>query len=128
MVYGRPPFSHIRDIAIKIAAISSPSTKISFPEYAVPRAENGEALEEHKFLVGPDLLATLKSCLRFEPKQRASIPDLLNQPFLRRTSGDCESARSPCLNRSGLAPVADSAVLRIRLQLRDLTCRTSAAA
>ncbi|GAA5870322.1 hypothetical protein JCM3774_004641, partial [Rhodotorula dairenensis] len=87
MVYGGAPFSHLRDIAIKIAAISSPSTRISFPEYAVPIGKRGEDLSEHKFHVGPDLLATLKSCLRFDPKQRASIPELLAQPFLRRTSG-----------------------------------------
>ncbi|BGP55114.1 Serine/threonine kinase mps1 [Rhodotorula sphaerocarpa] len=114
MVYGRPPFSHIRDIAIKIAAISSPSTKISFPEYAVPRAENGEALEEHKFLVGPDLLATLKSCLRFEPKQRASIPDLLNQPFLRRTSGDSARPDLPYISRG----MMDAIVQRVSDKVR----------
>lgn len=90
MVYGRGPFGHLRDIAIKIAAISSPSTRISFPEVAYPLGKHGESIEEYKFFVGPDLLATLKSCLIFDPKKRASIPELLDQPFLRRTSGDCK--------------------------------------
>ncbi|PRQ72501.1 Protein kinase-like domain-containing protein, partial [Rhodotorula toruloides] len=87
MVYGGAPFSHLRDIAIKIAAISSPKTRISFPEYAVPIGKRGEDLSEHKFLVGPDLLFALKSCLKYDAKQRATIPELLQQPFLRR-SGD----------------------------------------
>ncbi|GEM07608.1 serine/threonine-protein kinase TTK/MPS1 [Rhodotorula toruloides] len=87
MVYGGAPFSHLRDIAIKIAAISSPKTRISFPEYAVPIGKRSEDLSEHKFLVGPDLLFALKSCLKYDAKQRATIPELLQQPFLRR-SGD----------------------------------------
>ncbi|BGP31660.1 Serine/threonine kinase mps1 [Rhodotorula toruloides] len=87
MVYGGAPFSHLRDIAIKIAAISSPKTRISFPEYAVPIGKRGEDLSEHKFLVGPDLLFALRSCLKYDAKQRATIPELLQQPFLRR-SGD----------------------------------------
>ncbi|BGP15713.1 hypothetical protein JCM10213_006116 [Rhodosporidiobolus nylandii] len=87
MVYGGAPFSHLRDIALKMSAIMSPHHKIAFPEYAVPIGKRGEPLEEHRFKVGPDLIATLKSCLRYDSKQRATIPELLQQPFLRR-SGD----------------------------------------
>ncbi|GAA5968909.1 hypothetical protein JCM11641_000776 [Rhodosporidiobolus odoratus] len=93
MVYGGCPFSHIRDIGLKIGAIMNPNFRIAFPEHAVPIGKRGEALEEHRFKVGPDLIATLKSCLRYEAKQRATIPELLQQPFLRR-SGD-EAAPPP---------------------------------
>ena len=123
MVYGGAPFSHLRDIAIKIAAISSPSTRISFPEYAVPIGKRGEDLSEHKFHVGPDLLTTLKSCLRFDPKQRASIPELLEQPFLRRTSGSCESSSK---TRKGRGAKTDLDLPA--LQPLAPTCRTSVTA
>jgi serine/threonine-protein kinase TTK/MPS1 len=92
MVYGGAPFSHIRDIGLKINSIMNPNHRISFPEYGVPIGKRGEALEEHRFKVGPDLIATLRSCLIYDSKKRAAIPELLQQPFLRR-SGD-EQARS----------------------------------
>ncbi|GAA5966395.1 hypothetical protein JCM8115_002857 [Rhodotorula mucilaginosa] len=114
MVYGGAPFSHLRDIAIKIAAISSPSTRISFPEYAVPIGKRGEDLSEHKFHVGPDLLTTLKSCLRFDPKQRASIPELLEQPFLRRTSGSSARTDLPYISNG----IMDAIVRRVSDKVR----------
>ncbi|GAA5877933.1 hypothetical protein JCM8547_007085 [Rhodosporidiobolus lusitaniae] len=94
MVYGGGPFSHIRDVGLKITAIMNPNYRITFPEHGVPIGKRGEPLEEHRFKVGPDLLATLKSCLIWDSKKRATIPELLQQPFLRR-SGDEPAAREP---------------------------------
>lgn len=94
MVYGGAPFSHLRDIALKVAAISNPRHRIAFPDHAVPTGRRGEQLTEHRFKVGPDLLDTLKSCLRYDSKERATIPELLQQPFLRR-SGDEATPGAP---------------------------------
>ncbi|GAA5853636.1 hypothetical protein JCM9279_005084 [Rhodotorula babjevae] len=95
MVYGGAPFSHLRDIGLKVAAISNPRHRIAFPDHAVPTGRRGEQLTEHRFKVGPDLLDTLKSCLRYEPKERAAIPELLQQPFLRRSGDEATPAAAP---------------------------------
>lgn len=105
MVYGGAPFSHLRDIGLKVAAISNPRHRIAFPDHAVPTGRRGEQLTEHRFKVGPDLLDTLKSCLRYEPKERAAIPELLQQPFLRR-SGDEATPGAHSLPRSSPARVS----------------------
>ncbi|GAA6014040.1 hypothetical protein JCM10207_000216 [Rhodosporidiobolus poonsookiae] len=97
MVYGGAPFSHIRDIGLKISHIMNPAYKIAFPEYAVPIGKRGEPLNEHRFKVGPDLIDALKSCLIYDSKARATIPELLQQPFLRR-SGDEAIAPAPSAN------------------------------
>ncbi|KPV75206.1 uncharacterized protein RHOBADRAFT_14767, partial [Rhodotorula graminis WP1] len=95
MVYGGAPFSHLRDIGLKVAAISNPRHRIAFPDHAVPTGRRGEQLTEHRFKVGPDLLDTLKSCLRYEPKERAAIPELLQQPFLRRSGDEATPGAHP---------------------------------
>ncbi|GAA5894935.1 hypothetical protein JCM8208_000068, partial [Rhodotorula glutinis] len=95
MVYGGAPFSHLRDIGLKVAAISNPRHRIAFPDHAVPTGRRGEQLTEHRFKVGPDLLDALKSCLRYEPKERAAIPELLQQPFLRRSGDEATPAAAP---------------------------------
>ncbi|BGP39643.1 Serine/threonine kinase mps1 [Rhodotorula kratochvilovae] len=95
MVYGGAPFSHLRDIALKVAAIQNPRHRIAFPDYAVPTGRRGEQLVEHRFKVGPDLLESLKSCLRYESKERATIPELLQQPFLRRSGDEVAPAAAP---------------------------------
>ncbi|GAA6055069.1 hypothetical protein JCM3770_001782 [Rhodotorula araucariae] len=95
MVYGGAPFSHLRDIALKVAAIQNPRHRIAFPDYAVPTGRRGEQLMEHRFKVGPDLLDTLKSCLRYESKERATIPELLQQPFLRRSGDEVAPTAAP---------------------------------
>ncbi|GAA6001045.1 serine/threonine/tyrosine protein kinase MPS1 [Rhodotorula paludigena] len=102
MVYGGAPFSHLRDLALKVAAIANPRHRIAFPDHAVPTGRRGEPLTEHRFKVGPDLLDTLKSCLRYDSKERATIPELLMQPFLRRSGDEAapapSSSRYPCIN------------------------------
>ena len=89
LVYGQQPFAHIRDLASKMVAIQNPLHKINYPAYSVPKGPRGEELTDLKTKVGPDLLETMRSCLKFYPKERATIPELLQQPFLRR-SGDEE--------------------------------------
>ncbi|GAA6063688.1 hypothetical protein JCM10212_003355 [Sporobolomyces blumeae] len=87
LVYGLQPFAHIRDLSSKILMIQNPLHRIAYPSYSVPKGPRGEELSELRTKVGPDLLMTMKSCLRYYPKERATIPELLGQPFLRR-AGD----------------------------------------
>lgn len=89
LVYGQQPFAHIRDLSSKILMIQNPLHRINYPAYSIPKGPRGEELTNLKTKVGPDLLETMKSCLRYNPKERATIPELLQQPFLRR-SGDEE--------------------------------------
>lgn len=66
MVYGKPPFAHITSLVQKMMAITNPSHEISFAD-----------------LPNKPLLQVIQSCLRRNPKERLSIPDLLQHPFLR---------------------------------------------
>lgn len=82
MVYGRTPFSHLRDISQKIMAIQNPNYKIAFAATACPVDERGEEKKELTVKIGKDTLDAMKSCLRFDHKTRATIPELLNAPFV----------------------------------------------
>ncbi|KAL1679118.1 kinase-like domain-containing protein [Schizophyllum commune] len=74
MVYGRPPFQHLSTMYHKMKAIPDASYEIEYPEYAVP--------------------STMKSCLMRNPKQRAVIPDLLQDDWLVMTK-DPEPQKQP---------------------------------
>lgn len=65
-------------------AIQTPGYAINFPTHAIPSTIKGEPLPDLAVRVEDDLLAVMKSCLRYEPKKRATIPELLMDPFLRR--------------------------------------------
>lgn len=108
MVYGRPPFQHLSTMYHKMKAIPDASYEIEYPEYAVPSipkdktppnagegqppAGEGEdsqrprtppmPLEHLKRRVRRDVIETMKSCLMRSPKQRAVIPDLLEDEWL----------------------------------------------
>lgn len=84
MVYGHTPFGQIKNLAAKMNAIQTPGYAINFPTHAVPSTIKGEPLPDLAVRVEDDLLAVMKSCLRYEPKKRATIPELLMDPFLRR--------------------------------------------
>lgn len=84
MVYGHTPFGQIKNLAAKMNAIQTPGYAINFPTHAIPSTIKGEPLPEMAVRVEDDLLAVMKSCLRYEPKKRATIPELLMDPFLRR--------------------------------------------
>ncbi|KAI5476845.1 serine/threonine-protein kinase TTK/MPS1 [Pseudohyphozyma bogoriensis] len=82
MVYGRAPFAHIRDTTAKILQIQNPNYKINFARTTVPYDARGEPMEELAVPVGPVVIATMTSCLRFQSKDRQTIPELLKGPFL----------------------------------------------
>jgi len=66
MVYGHTPFSHLRTIYQKLAAIPDPTKLIAFPP------------TRNTYMVD-----VLKRCLQRQPANRPSIPDLLDHPLLR---------------------------------------------
>ena len=83
IVYGHTPFGRIKNLAAKMNAIQTPGYQIDFPSHAVPTTLKGEAIPDLAVRVEADLLKCMKDCLRYEPKRRATIPELLEDPFLR---------------------------------------------
>ncbi|XP_068733387.1 dual specificity protein kinase TTK-like [Montipora capricornis] len=71
MVYGRTPFQHISNHVMKLQCIMDPSHEIEFPP-----------IKEIY------LLDVMKGCLRRNPKERLTIPHLLDHPFLNPSSHD----------------------------------------
>ncbi|XP_074613016.1 dual specificity protein kinase TTK-like isoform X1 [Acropora palmata] len=71
MVYGRSPFQHINNHFMKLQCIMDPSHQIDFPP-----------------INDVHLLDVIKGCLRRNPKERLTIPDLLDHPFLNSLSHD----------------------------------------
>ncbi|EIN12844.1 Pkinase-domain-containing protein [Punctularia strigosozonata HHB-11173 SS5] len=69
MVYGHPPFYHLSMVQ-KMRAIPDPNHGISFPEYS-------------------DVVLSMKSCLCRGPKDRATIPELLEQDWLAMKERGC---------------------------------------
>lgn len=83
MVYGRTPFSHLRDISHKIMAIQNPRHSIAYPDFSCPVDERGEEKKGMEVHVAEEVKDTMRSCLKFYQKERQTIPDLLVAPFLR---------------------------------------------
>lgn len=93
MVYGQPPFQHLT-VYQKMKAIPDLAYVIDFAEYAVPvvpsprssasgaPAEPPKKLEHLKQKVRSDVITSMKSCLCRNPKERATIPELLNHDWL----------------------------------------------
>jgi serine/threonine-protein kinase TTK/MPS1 len=104
MVYGQPPFQHL-SMYQKMKAIPDGTYVIDFPEYAVPLAPvprgsssgaNGggtaggsggtatppKRLDHLKVRVRRDVITSMKSCLARGPKDRMTIPELLDQDWL----------------------------------------------
>ncbi|KAH9065363.1 kinase-like domain-containing protein [Lactarius vividus] len=87
MVYGHPPFQHL-SVYQKMKAIPDTAHTIEFPEYAVPTLRSGSAgsppkkLDHLKRRVSPDVIACMKKCLSRNPKERVTIPELLEQEWL----------------------------------------------
>lgn len=65
MIYGKTPFQHITNPTMKLQAIINASHHIEF----------GDEYDT-------DLLDTMKRCLRRNPKERLSIGELLQHPYL----------------------------------------------
>ena len=78
-------------------AIQTPGYQIEFPNYAVPMTIKGEPIQELAVRVEEDLLKCMKNCLKYEPKRRATIPMLLEDPFLRNGN----DARANCTSSKG---------------------------
>ena len=68
MVYGQTPFHHIKGLVQKLHAITDPRNVIRFPD--TPKVDK-------------PVLDTIRKCLERDPARRATIPQLLNHPFLR---------------------------------------------
>lgn len=96
MVYGQPPFQHL-SVYQKMKAIPDLAHTIEFPEYSVPLApspkpgSNGAApgaatppkrMDHLKRKVRHDVIESMKSCLCRGPKERATIPQLLEEDWL----------------------------------------------
>ncbi|RDB17945.1 Serine/threonine-protein kinase mph1 [Hypsizygus marmoreus] len=94
MVYGQPPFQHL-SVYQKMKAIPDLAHIIDFPEYSIPLAPaprpstggNGvpmpsRRLEHLKRKVRSDVIESMQSCLCRNAKERATIPELLDQDWL----------------------------------------------
>jgi serine/threonine-protein kinase TTK/MPS1 len=94
MVYGHPPFQHL-SVYQKMKAIPDIEYEINFPEFATPmltaQPKQGSSpgpttppkkLDHLKRRVRPDVIACIQSCLRRNPKERALIPELMEQDWL----------------------------------------------
>ncbi|CCJ28252.1 unnamed protein product, partial [Pneumocystis jirovecii] len=81
MVYGKTPFAHLTMFQ-KIKAIPDPKYFISFPIMAFPISHN-EQNQQEGVKVDKNLIRVMKSCLERDPTKRKSIPELLQDRFLR---------------------------------------------
>lgn len=89
MVYGHPPF-HRFSVLQKMKAIPDVSYVIDFPEYTTPSESSSKSstdaspktLEHLRMPVPKKVIATIKNCLNRNPKERITIPELLDQDWL----------------------------------------------
>ncbi|KAG0700452.1 kinase-like protein [Suillus ampliporus] len=85
MVYGHPPFQHL-SVYQKMKAIPDSKHAIGYPGYSIPtvvdKAGERKQLEHLKRPVRADVIKGMESCLERNSKERATIPDLLEQEWL----------------------------------------------
>ncbi|KAG8776659.1 Dual-specificity kinase, spindle pole body (SPB) duplication and spindle checkpoint function [Ceratobasidium sp. 428] len=99
MIYGRPPFYAIPGPVPKLRAISDPNHVIDYPALSIPTVPSSEKdgtpkqLPEWATPVPPDVVETLRGCLTRDPKQRRTIPELLDDPWLRSWRREFEGVR-----------------------------------
>lgn len=92
MVYGHPPFQHL-SVYQKMKAIPDTAHSIEFPEHATPTLRSGSAgsppkkLDHLRRRVQPEVIACMKKCLSRSPKERVTIPELLEQEWLGMKEG-----------------------------------------
>lgn len=87
MVYGHPPFFHLSHVVAKMRAIPDPAHVIEFPQYSTPSPvalpnAAPEELERMRRRVRRDVVASMRTCLGRNPKERATIPELLDHEWL----------------------------------------------
>ena len=92
MVYGHPPFQHL-SVYQKMKAIPDTAHAIEFPEYATPTVRSGsmggqpKKLDYLKRRVSAHVIECMKKCLSRNPKERVTIPELLEQEWLGMKEG-----------------------------------------
>ncbi|XP_020792807.2 dual specificity protein kinase Ttk isoform X2 [Boleophthalmus pectinirostris] len=94
MTYGKTPFQSITNQIAKLHAIIDPSHKIDFPNISEK-----------------DLLDVLKRCLVRNPKERISIAELLEHPYLQLKPQASPEPERPC-NRDLQKILTDLAALQ----------------
>jgi serine/threonine-protein kinase TTK/MPS1 len=92
MVYGHPPFQHL-SVYQKMKAIPDTAHAIEFPGFAIPTLRSVSAgsppkkLDHLKRRIQPEVIACMKKCLSRNPKERVTIPELLEQEWLGMKEG-----------------------------------------
>ncbi|KAG5439823.1 hypothetical protein PCANB_000105 [Pneumocystis canis] len=81
MVYGKTPFAHLTMFQ-KVKAIPDPRYPINFPNMAFPNSHN-EQNQHDGVKVDKNLIRVMKSCLERDQTKRKTIPELLQDRFLR---------------------------------------------
>ncbi|XP_027142549.1 dual specificity protein kinase Ttk [Larimichthys crocea] len=79
MTYGKTPFQSITNQIAKLHAIIDPSHRIEFPDISEK-----------------DLLDVLKRCLVRNPRERISIAELLEHPYLQLKPQESPEPEHPC--------------------------------
>ncbi|KIM89317.1 hypothetical protein PILCRDRAFT_813244 [Piloderma croceum F 1598] len=101
MVYGHPPFQHL-SVFQKMKAIPDLTHTIDFPKHStpsIPTRSSGQTtitpkrLEHLKIRVRGDVIMSMKSCLCRNPKERAAIPELLDQDWLAMKESEPPAAK-----------------------------------
>ena len=92
MIYGTPPFYHISNPVFKMRAIPDQNHVIQFAAHSSPPpprpTKGGESppprpnADAVKVPVPRDGIWAMMSCLNRNPKERATIPELLSQDWL----------------------------------------------
>lgn len=96
MVYGQPPFQHL-SVYQKMKAIPDTTHAIEFPEDATPTMRSAgsgsppKKLDHLKRRVPAHAIACMKKCLMRSPKERVTIPELLEQEWLGIKDGTLPS-------------------------------------
>ncbi|KAF0452895.1 kinase-like protein [Gigaspora margarita] len=97
LVYGRPPFAHL-NMYQKFKCIPDPDHHIEFPPTSslIYNVNQVHSVDENNtsqdIPVDENLLRIMKSCLQKNSKDRATIPELLADPFLSGSyvRGNCQ--------------------------------------
>lgn len=95
MVYGHPPFHYCSAVIQKMKSISDPNVVINFPSHIDQTVEESDSklpadqnAPDGKFRVPETVINIMKRCLQRNPKERATIPELLAEPWL--SMSECE--------------------------------------
>jgi len=100
MIYGQPPFQHLT-VYQKMKAIPDLTHIIEFPDYStpsIPASRNPQSqgsstppkkLDHLKRKVRSDVIASMRSCLSRNPKERSTIPELMEQDWLAMKEREC---------------------------------------